>query len=74
MNQRRRKWLEEISERLSELKDELEVIQEEEYKENIPKNLQGSERYEKAEESVDQLEEAVDGLSDILELIEDIAS
>ncbi|HBK8234476.1 TPA: hypothetical protein LNC85_002851, partial [Enterococcus faecium] len=53
---------------------ELEVIQEEEYKENIPKNLQGSERYEKAEESVDQLEEAVDGLSDILELIEDIAS
>ncbi|XIP68144.1 hypothetical protein N8D21_15310 (plasmid) [Enterococcus faecium] len=28
MNQRRRKRLEEISERLSELKDELEVIQE----------------------------------------------
>lgn len=40
MNQRRRKRLEEISERLSKLKDELEVIQEEEYKENIPKNLQ----------------------------------
>ncbi|MCC9085873.1 hypothetical protein LOS25_17835 [Enterococcus faecium] len=46
---KKKKRLEEISERLSELKDELEVIQEEEeeYKENIPENLQGSERYEK---------------------------
>lgn len=49
---------------------------EQDYLDNIPENLQGSERYEAGEEAVENLEAAIDWLDDIKtseleELLED---
>ena len=51
MNKVRRKELQELYDIISEAKDRLEMLhdEEEEYKDNMPENLQSSERYEKAE-------------------------
>ena len=74
MNKIRRKNLAEIIERLEALKSEIEDIasdlealkdEEEEYLDNIPENLQGSERYERAESAVDALDGAMSDLEDI---------
>ena len=47
------------------------MAEEEEYRDNIPENLQGGERYEKAEAACDSLSAAVDGIEDILSSIEE---
>ena len=51
MNKLRRKALDRIAETLNELYEELESLRDEEhdYMDNMPENLQGSERYEAAE-------------------------
>ena len=53
MNKIRRKSLQAIIDQLEELKGSLEDLQaeEEEYRDNIPENMQESERYEKADEA-----------------------
>lgn len=50
MNKVRRKELQELYDIISEAKDRLEMLhdEEEEYKDNMPENLQSSERYEKS--------------------------
>ena len=53
----RRKLLGTLMEQLERIKDA-----EEEYKENIPENLQGSVRYENAEQAIEALEEALEAL------------
>ena len=75
MNKERRKNIQSIADQLGELKGSLEAIQqeEEEYRDNIPENLQGSERYEKAEEACDTLGEAVNGLEDIITSLGELA-
>lgn len=75
MNKERRKNIQGIADQLEELKGNLELIQEEEeeYRDNIPENLQGSERYEKAEEACDALSEAVDNLDDIIASLGELA-
>lgn len=75
MNKERRKNIQGIADQLEELKGNLELIQEEEeeYRDNIPENLRGSERYEKAEESCDALSEAVDNLDDIIASLGELA-
>ena len=75
MNKERRKKIQGIADQLEELKGNLELIQEEEeeYRDNIPENLQGSERYEKAEEACDALSEAVDSLDDIIASLGELA-
>lgn len=74
MNKIRRKNLAEIIERLETLKSDLEDLasdletlkdEEEEYMENIPENLQGGEKYERAEAAFDALDGAVSDLEDI---------
>jgi hypothetical protein len=72
MNRERRKALQDISTQLEELKGCLEDLmeEEEEYRDNIPENLQGSERYERAEEACDNLGSAVDELDTVIEYIE----
>ena len=57
MNKARRKNIQDVVNQLEDLKSTLEDLQgeEEEYRDNIPENLQGSERYEKAEEACDTL-------------------
>lgn len=54
MNKIRRKELQSVIDQLEELKDSLETLmsEEEEYRDNMPENLQGSVRYEAAEAPV----------------------
>lgn len=75
MNKTRRKSIQDVASQLEELKSTLEDIQgeEEEYRDNIPENLQGSERYEKADEACDTLSGAVDGLEDIITSLGELA-
>ena len=75
MNKTRRKSIQDIASQLEELKSTLEDIQgeEEEYRDNIPENLQGSAQYEVADEACDTLGEAVDGLEDIITSLGELA-
>ena len=83
MNAPRRKKLQAIIEAIEELKSQLEDQQtdleelkdeEMEYFENIPENLQSSERYERAETSSSALEEAYDTLYNLISSLEDVTS
>lgn len=75
MNKIRRKQLESIAARLEELRAELEDVMadEAEYRDNIPENLQGSERYEKADEACDNLSYALDAFEEAVGYIESAA-
>ena len=75
MNKERRDSIWHLASQLEALRSELEDIQhaEEEYRDNIPENLQGSTRYEAADEACDTLGEAVDGLEDIITSLEELA-
>ncbi len=45
--------------------------EQEEYRDNMPENLQGSERYEKADEACDNLRGALDSLEEAINYIEE---
>ncbi len=68
MNKKRRKNIQDVVEQLEGLKTTLEELQgeEETCRDNIPENLQCSERYEKADEACDTLYDAVNSLEDII--------
>ncbi len=68
MNKARRKSIKAIAGQLDEARCALEGLQaeEEESRDNIPENLQGSERYEKADEACEALGDAVSGLDEII--------
>lgn len=72
MNNKRRKELDEIYGSIEDIKYKLESIlaDEENYRDSIPENLQGSERYETADEACDALSNAVDSVDEIFEYIE----
>lgn len=83
MNQVRRKSISRILVKLSEISGEMESIlsdieqiktEEEESFENIPENLQESDRYQAAETAVDHLNDAYDLWQEAFESIEDVAS
>lgn len=71
MNRERRKNLQSIADQLEELKGSLEDLQseEEEYRDNIPENMQGSERYEIAEAACGNMEEAVSWIEEAISSI-----
>lgn len=66
MNNSRRKRISKIADALNELYEE-----EQEAFENIPESLQGTERYEVAENAVDMLESASSGLEDVISFLGD---
>lgn len=72
MNKIRRKALQEIYDKLSDLREELEAIkdEEDESRENMPENLQGSERYEQSETASGNIDEAMEYLSSAFDSIE----
>lgn len=72
MNKTRRKALKALMDQLEDIKSSLEEIQseEEDYRDNIPENLQGSERYEIADAACDNLSDAVSSLEDVIGSIE----
>ena len=75
MNKARRKNIQDVVNQLEDLKSTLEGLQgeEEDYRDNIPENLQGSARYEAADEACDTLGEAVNGLEDIITSLGELA-
>lgn len=74
MNKIRRKALSNLVDDLNAIKDALEELQaeEEEYRDNIPENLQGSDRYFTADECCVNMEEAASQLDDAIALIETV--
>lgn len=73
MNNARRKRISKIADALNELKDQIDELhsEEEEVLDNIPESLQGTERYEIAENAVDMLKSASSGLEDVISFLED---
>lgn len=67
MNKIRRAQIQKLIDKIDEVMFDLEDIQydEESARDSIPENLQGSERYEKAEEACDNLESAMDFLESV---------
>lgn len=83
MNKPRRKQIQDVIEKLSSLQSEMEVLieeiesiqaDEEEYRDNMPENLQGSERYERADAACDALESAKDSLEESKDNIDEVIS
>lgn len=68
MNKVRRKALRDIADELETLKCTLEELraEEEDYRYNMPENLQGSERYEMAENAISNLDDAICYLEDAI--------
>lgn len=73
MNKIRRKAIQDIIDQLEELKSSVEELQqeEEEYRDNIPENMQGSERYETADNACSNLYDAVDGLENVISSLDE---
>jgi hypothetical protein len=59
---------------MENIKSELETIcsDEQDYFDNMPENLQGSQRGMDAEEAIDQMNEAVSSIEDAISIIEEI--
>ena len=72
MNKARRKALQEIFDKLTDLSAELESIkiEEDETRDNMPENLQGSEKYEQSETASYNIDEAMESLSSACDSIE----
>ena len=75
MNKARRNKIGEIAAKLSDLRDEISQIleEEEEVRDNIPENLYGSERYEKSDEACEVLETCGESLEDIVSQLNELA-
>ncbi len=72
MNKVRRGALREIIDKITDARDALEMLkdEEEEYRDNMPENLQGSERFQTADEACESLYEAVSQLEEAVDNIE----
>ena len=72
MNKPRRKELDTLIEKINLINEELECVMndEEEYRDNIPENLQESEKYTKSDEACDSLQTAIDQLEEAISSIE----
>ena len=75
MNNIRRKRISNLIVRINMVKEELEDIlnEEQDYYDNIPENLLGSERAELSEEAIGLLEEANESFDSIIDNLEDIS-
>lgn len=71
MNNVRRKQLFKLLEQLEQVREELETLkeEEEEYRDNMPENLWGSEKFEKADEACNNMETAIDDLEEAFSFI-----
>lgn len=81
MNKERRKELSKaveilgtLAEKIYEVKDIVETCKEaeEEYRDNMPENLQGGDRYSLADEACDNLDQAYDSLEELEDTISEI--
>ena len=74
INKTRGKQLDEVISKINAVEDELESIlsDEEEYRDNIPENLQGSERYEMADNACSEMQNALNSLDEAVSSIEEV--
>lgn len=74
MNANRRKEIAKIVTELEELKSRLETVleEEQEYYDNVPENLQNSERYQESEEYISYMEDAVSEFDNIIDALSNI--
>ena len=74
MNKIRRKELESIISVLESQRERIDLVAEEEQeaRDNMPENLEGSERVEKMEDCISTLEEASSDIQDIIDKISEI--
>ena len=74
MNKARRKILDDIWGKIMEAHDLLDEVksEEEDVMENIPENLQGSERYEACENAVYEMEECIGYLEDVCDKLNEL--
>lgn len=68
--------IESLSEKMETVLADIGIIkdEEEEYRDNIPENLQGSERYSSAEEAVNNLDSAYETLQEAFDNLGDVIS
>jgi len=73
MNRIRRKQLTDLIDRLYVIQADLEILkdEEEEARDNIPENMQDSERYEAADAACENLDSALSSLEEMIEYIEE---
>lgn len=73
MNNTRRKAIQEIYERLEELMQDIEALQEEEQDayDNLPESLQDGERGQAMQEAADNLEYAANSVQEALDYMEE---
>lgn len=73
MNNTRRKQIKNIISKLSDIKNEIDdiAVDEEDCLDNIPENLQESERYEKSEAALENLNDALDTVDELIEYLEE---
>lgn len=67
MNKERRKEIQRAWDMIAEAKEILQTAkdEEEEYRDNMPENLQGSDRYAAADAAVDALDNAINSLDEV---------
>lgn len=72
MNAARRKEIDKARAMIEEAKGLIEAAQsdEQDYFDNMPENMQGGERGQKAEQSADALQEAADACDEVLQALE----
>lgn len=74
MNNSRRMKIIEVVSRLQSIVSTLEDIltEEDDYRDNMPENLQGSARYETSEDSSNRLDSAISSIDEAISTLEDI--
>lgn len=73
MNKQRRSKVDAVIDKLRDIQEEINDIlsEEEEYRDNIPENLQGSERYENADNNCSNLQSAADQVDEVISYLEE---
>ena len=71
MNRIRRKALQDLADKIEALQADLDVLgnEEAEYRDNMPENFYGSEKWEKADAACDNLGAAFDSLQEAIDSI-----
>mgnify|MGYP003311428840 CR=1 FL=1 len=75
MNKQRRKEIEKIYGIIEDMYNALEALkdEEEEYRDNIPENMQGGERYEIAASAISNMEDALEHMNEVMYCLEEAA-
>ena len=69
MNKKQRKQLQELCDQAEEIKQEIEMIRDDEQEkiDNLPDSLQGSSKEDEYQEGIDALEEIISSLEEVID-------